>query len=195
MYNEIEFICAGNNGRSPVAEAAGRKLAQELGIEERIRIFSSGTTVDVEKLGDLRVALVPYIEATIRNGLLPADRAKKIDSDPVGVLDELIAIEERWRNRYIAESTGFDYTKHIRRQTVALSGERLILPVDEANLKKTREIYDGSGHNPTIEVLPAFIGLDLNLHQVDVRDYEDYSALAEKVERAAKEAVLKTLES
>ena len=193
MYREIEFVCAGNNGRSPVAETAGRKLAQKLGIEERIRIFSSGTMVDTTNLGDIGTMLLPYAEAAVRNKLILPDRIKQLESNPSAVLDELTAIEEKWRNRYIAESTGFDYSKHTRRQTVALPGRRLILPVDETNLKRTRKIYEDSGHNPTIEVLPVFIGLNLDLHQVDVRDYEDYRALAEKVEMAAKEAVLRAM--
>ena len=194
-YKEIEFVCGSNNGRSPVAEAVGRKTAQQLGIEGEIIISSSGTIVDTTSLTNLGTMLLPYAEAAARNGLISHERIKQIEDDPRGVLDELIAIEEGWRNRYIADEIGLDYTGHVRRQTVASPGERLILSVDETTLRMTRTIYSSFDYNPTIESLPSFVGSDLELHQIGIGGYDDYKALAQKVDAAAREAVLKSMRS
>ena len=195
VYKTIEFVCAGNNGRSPVAEAVGRKLLQELKIESRMNIFSTGTIVDTTNLRDLGMMLRPLAEAPVNNGLILPDRIKKLESNPNAVLGELIAIEEGWRNRYIAKDIGLDYTGHIRRQTIASPEERLILPVDKANLARVRAIYESFSYNPTIENLSTFTEGDIELHQVDVRDYGDYRALAEQVAMVAKRAVLKAMRS
>ena len=49
MLYDLEFVCIGNNGRSPIAAAIAKKFLFETGISDKVRITSSGTLVDVMK--------------------------------------------------------------------------------------------------------------------------------------------------
>ena len=42
----IEFVCSGNHGRSPMAETIARHYVSSLGIEDKIKIISSGSHVE-----------------------------------------------------------------------------------------------------------------------------------------------------
>lgn len=39
----IEYVCSGNGGRSPMAETLAKNYIKKLGLEERIKVYSSGT--------------------------------------------------------------------------------------------------------------------------------------------------------
>ena len=109
IYRDIEFVCAGNNGRSPVAEAGGVNMAKFLGYKDEVRISSSGTIADFSLIPDLKTAIQPWLDKAINNCLIGKDRLKTLEQDPKKVLDELVEIETDWRNRYISDSLDVNY--------------------------------------------------------------------------------------
>src|SRR3989344_5492824 len=142
-----------------VAEAAGKSEAKSLGYETKVRISSSGTMADFPLITtpDIKPAIVSFVTEAVKNGLLTEDRLVMLDEDPRKILDELVEIEARWRNRYIRESMGMIYSSHIIRQTIVRPEARLILPIDEKTLEGVRDIYDNPDNlnpRPTIALLP-----------------------------------------
>ena len=190
IYKDIEFVCSGNNGRSPVAEAAAGELLGKIGIKH-ISTSSSGTLVNLSGI-DLGKFMIPHTISAIERGVIPADRMQVLDRNPKAVLDELVSIEERWRNRYITFNFGMDYSDHERTQTIARPEAELVLAVDQANLDRVREIY-GSATSPRIELLPNFAGLNVELSEKSLSNYEEYYGLAHKVSAAARFAILNAL--
>ena len=194
-YQNIEFVCAGNNGRSPVAEAAAKALVRSIGLKH-MTISSSGTMVDISGVTDFKRLMTLYVESAIKRGVVPQDRMQKLIEDPMAVFNELSAIEEGWRNRYIAEAITPGYGPHVRRQTVIRPETQLILAVHESVLGRVEEIYasPGTGRKPRMEVLPDYAGLKLDLNDVEgIRDYRGYKDLADKVAQCAREAVVRAV--
>lgn len=193
MYTDIEFICAGNNGRSPVAQAEGEEVVRKAGLSNQVNVSSSGTYVDLSQVPSLPELLKPYVQNAIKNKLIAQDRLARLNGDPEGVLEELIDIETGWRNKYILEEMGIDFSSHIRRQTIVRPEARLILPVDDTNLKKVGEIYTGR-QGVKIALLPRFAEVDYDLDGSDLDSYESYADVASKTREVARKATIKALD-
>ncbi|MFH1290020.1 MAG: hypothetical protein ABIH92_01285 [Nanoarchaeota archaeon] len=195
MYTDIEIICSGNNDRSPVAKASGIKLVKLLGLQDTVNISSSGTMVDLSQISDLTGLLMPHVEKSVRIGFLTPDYIQRAREDPLAVADEMLTKGENWRNRYIMESMGLDFSGHQRRQTVLRPEAKLILPVAGDVLEKVNEIYKGAT-GVRIELLPAFAGLPYNLSGEDdaIVNYQGYKRLMAKVETVTRAAMVKALE-
>lgn len=195
-YSSIEFVCAGNNGRSPVAEAAARHILALEGTSERIAVSSSGTMVDLSSVTDLRAFLEPHVGPAITRGLITPDARDLLATNPQSVLDTIIKSEAAWRNRYIRDAFGLDYRVHVPRQTCVYPDAHdahLLLAVDEGVLAAVNTLYAGTEHRPTIELLPRFAGRDVRLDGTGIENYADYVQLAVTVAGCAHEAVARAL--
>ncbi len=194
MYTDIEFICKGNNGRSPIGQAAARKVATYLGYGDKLQISSSGSMADLSQVKDLKDMMRSFVPKAIEAGTIPAERAEMYERDHWSVVNELVGIEEAWRNQFIWDNYGIDYRGHVRRQTVVRPEAQLILPVDESVLNDVNKLYESvQGPKPRIVALPAFAALDLKLDHYKTLDYNGYEALANDVAKAASTAIRRVI--
>jgi|GEM_PF-6695020 len=191
MFTQIEFVCTGNNGRSPVAEAAGKSVVRTLGLEDQVTITSSGTFVELSGIPNLPELLRPYVTRWVDKGVIDEDRLDLLKSDPEKVANELLDIEAGWRTRYISENL-LGENAHTRRQTTVMPGNRLILPIGNSNLASVQRIY-GKNTNATISELTDYAGVGLSLEEEGIGGYRDYSMVALKTEITARVATLKAL--
>jgi len=171
MYRDVEFVCSGNNGRSPIAEAVGKRILDSLGLNANVRITSSGTQVDFSKVRDLAGFIAPFVEQAIRREIFPRSYAELVKKDSQKVLDEMFEIEETWRNNYILNFVNPGFGNHSRQQTLVRSEAQLILPVDQSNFERVAKIYKSSGYSPKIETLAEYAGLEYNrpaLHNIEI---------------------------
>ncbi len=190
MYRDIEFVCAGNNGRSPVAETVAKNLTSGFG--GLITVSSSGTMVDLTKVPNVLDEIGSYVRQNVAKGVLKEDRLQMLQTEPYRVLDELFAIERDWRNTYLHERFRMA-DNHTKRQTVVRPQAHLILTVDELNLRNVRAIYATAPNQPTIATLPDFVGSSDNLHPGSIKDYASYKEVARKVEEMTRRAIEKVL--
>jgi len=157
MYKNVEAICYGNNGRSPIKEATFKRTLKLLGIKD-IEISSSG--VYVQPPENLKEILNPFMGKCIEREVLKEDDWALLESNPEQVLEKLLKYEAGLRNAYLLDNMGVDYSDFKRTQTIARPEAELILPIDEKNLEIVEGIYEGSDYNPEIITLGEFSGLN-----------------------------------
>ncbi len=80
MTKTIEYICTGNNGRSPISRAIAKKRLEEIGAEDYDTI-SSGTMVDSILAGKMSVplkktALISGVDQGLESIIYTQDRAR-----------------------------------------------------------------------------------------------------------------------
>lgn len=177
----IEFVCTGNGGRSPMAETIAKDYVKEIGLEDRVKIYSSGSAVaDVMNLNYPMKELIGYVEIALNSGTYQgkaapvaqevvdhkeavAQAAESGDREAKDKIEYclhyLMADEVAKRNMVLLEQ-GLVPEGHFHEQTAVRSGVDLILPMKESNAKKVREIYAGSDREPQIETLCSYAGVE-----------------------------------
>lgn len=196
MYKNIEFVCTGNNGRSPIAEIVAQRVIYNQGLADVVTIISSGTAVALpEDPMVLKGMLKPLVDKAIDRGILEPDRIEILESQPNLVLDELVANEERMRVAYLSNSLGYAPLDFKRKQTVVRPEADLILPMDNGNKEKVEAKYAGSGYNPRIVTLGDFSGIrGMSLEQDFPETDNDYIKTAAKVQSTTEVAILRALD-
>jgi protein-tyrosine-phosphatase len=186
----IEMVCTYNNTRSPIAEATAKKMIFEAGLQDKFGVSSSGTKVDLSGIKDLAGFLRPYVDKAVENGLMAQDRIEKIRENPKSVLDEIVKLEVDWRNKYILDNLGLDYSGLQRKQTILRPETNIILPVGKENLGIVKKIY---GNYKGVEIKTDFADPSDSLKMGDIKCYSDYETLASKVEAVTKSVMSKIL--
>jgi len=187
---DIEFICTGNNGRSPLAEAVANRVAMTLGLSD-LRISSSGTMVD--PVGDLKAMLLPYVKKAISKGIFRPELEGCLGVDPVSVLYKMRAHEAGIRDSYLWDSIGLEDFLHNPRQTVVRPQAQLILPIDKSNFDRVVRIYSDSEYRPKILTLGEYSGLGYNLVQDFPSTEQEFRSIAAQIEAATRVAILKAI--
>lgn len=187
MVKNIEFICGGNNGRSPIAQAVACYWLKQNGIYvcteqvtdhalpargdvgEYVVVSSSGTDVDLYSSIDnkqLAGLMMPYLGVMVDKGLVTREEAEQLEQNAKAILKRLEQREADHRQTILRELglEGF-LVDHHPRQTVVRPDAELILALSQSNLKKAMSIYQDSTTKLRIELLeeipdPFFESLD-----------------------------------
>jgi protein-tyrosine-phosphatase len=179
----IEIVCTGNGGRSPMGETLGKEDVLDRGLEDSVKIYSSGSAVDdVMNLRFPMTELIQYIEIGLRSGTYQgkalaiaehvvrnkdeiahsADQGDAKSKKMIGYcMNYLMADEVAKRNMVLLEE-GLVPEGHFHRQTAAMPGVDLVLTMKESNAKKVKEIYAGNGLEPKPIIVPIceYAGLE-----------------------------------
>lgn len=176
QYKDIEFVCGGNGGRSPLAEAMGKNYLNKRGLLGKVKVSSSGTLVDfLSNPPDeqLKKIIYPYLPFLICNELLTQNQADDLKKG-VNIQRILKPLLEKYgkmeRKRVISilnDKNLLEYFDNSRnpQQTKARSDAGIILPLSQQNYERVLEIYSQSSAKPTIKLLgefkdPFFTNLD-----------------------------------
>jgi hypothetical protein len=144
MYKDIEFICTGNNGRSPIALAVANDFILNRGISGKVRVTSSGTLVRVMSLSsnaELEQYIRKDVETAVNKGILRADELNHLSSDAREVLRKLLSYEKESREAYLGKRK-LRYNQEPM-QTVRRDEAELIFAISNANLRRVQRIYSG----------------------------------------------------
>lgn len=172
----IEYVCIGNNGRSPAAQAVAEQYVEEKGLGSIIKISSSGTNVSPDKTYGIKAIekvlvkvkdssyLSQNLQKSIINFLQDPGIIKKYESDVEfrrytekfmrDVVSILVQEEAKIRDCILAEH-GLKCKKQ-EEQTTARSDTKLILPMTASLVARVEKIYAGSGYSPKICALPEY---------------------------------------
>lgn len=212
----IEYVCSGNGGRSPMAETIGKDYVQEKGLESRIKVYSSGSAVaDVENLNFPMLELVGYIEIGLKSGTYKGKAAVGIAKEVVEnreaiaeaaengdlaakgkivyLFQYLMADELAKRNIVLLEQ-GLVPDGHFHQQTVVRDDVELILPMKESNADKVKEIYQGSGRNPTIVPICEYAGIEGAISDPFGSTIEAFRKTRDLIGQAVKKTIDKAIE-
>ena len=199
MYQDVEFVCSGNEGRSPLAEAVAKKYLDQRKLIPFVNLSSSGTLVGaLEKSSDDQIVKViePYIPEAVENGYMTSVEAKEIMAGVrvKGILLDVkkrvekdnkrklrIILEERGLSRYF----GLDRTPT---RTVVRQESALIFPVDQENRERVIGIYNGSNLDHFVMIVP----LD-EIKDSFFATLKEQRRMADKIERETIEKLEKYL--
>lgn len=197
MYRDIEFVCTGNKGRSPLAEAFAKKYLDKKGLLNRVRVSSSGTLVDFfknpddEKLAQILGYLIP--KALEKRVITPEEaealRQKRRVKEIQNSIFQRIRVKEEEQNRAVLEEKALFGYYDINRQpqqTILRPEAELIFPMGQENYDGVVKIYSNSKINPVVELFgeiedPVFVTLD------------EFRKITEQIEEATESAMDKFL--
>lgn len=171
----IEYICSANVARSAMAKVIGRNYVQERGLEEKIKIYSSGVIAsDSDALKLPLDMLIDDIKAALHNGIF--------DEKTRAIAEKIFANEERVRNKMDAENyrniehcekyiimdgdtkrnivlleRGLVPWGRFHQQTEIRCDIQLILPMTQKLAVNVRDIYQESGNSPHIIPILEYI--------------------------------------
>jgi len=193
MYKDIEFVCSGNQGRSPLAEAFAKKYLDKKKLLEEVSVSSSGTLVDFLKTVDeeqLAQLIEPLIPKALRINLITDNEAedirerrnlKNIETQILQRVNENEIAQKRIISEDFFLPGYFDLTREPQ-QTIVRAEARLILPVDTENCKRVARIYDKSGISPGIKPLGE-------IEDPILATLEEYKTIACQIEKAVKNEI------
>jgi len=169
----IEYVCTANGSRSPIAETLGKDYVRQLGLENRIKVYSSGSraeTIRNNVFSSSTEFLLDIIEKSLGNAIyrekaehmareIMAKRQKSALAVEQGNKRTREMIEYCIRysqssgtaNRYAAIlEIGLIPKTSVYQQTEVRDDVDLILPMKKRNVKHVKEIYKSSEQNPLI---------------------------------------------
>jgi|SRR3989344_1004243 len=165
----IEYVCTGNNGRSPMAEAIAKDYAIRKGLENRLSISSSGTNHNqlfVSQRDDPAKRLV-LVELGLRNGLYRgrikslAEKVAEGKETEKNVIDEcvdhLVRAEGIYRDMALLE-IGLTVDGKYHQPTIP-KDIQLVLAMAKSNAQQVEQIYAGSIVNPLIITVNEYANL------------------------------------
>lgn len=165
----IEYVCTGNNGRSPMAEAIAKDYSIRKSLEGRIRISSSGTNHNPFFVGqrDNPEKLLAIVEFGLKNGIYRgrvkslAERVADRSKTDKTVVDEcvgyLIKAEGIYRDMALLELGLIAEGEH--HQPTMPQDVQLILAMAKSNVHQVQQIYARSGFNPIITTVNEYANM------------------------------------
>lgn len=197
QYQNIEFVCSGNKGRSPLAEAFAKRYMDRKGLTDKFELSSSGTLVnflknpDMETLGQM---LEHFSYKAHQQGIITEEEIKEIRerSNLMGILDKIFVEirrrESEQRRIVLREKDLVAYLDPNRKpqQTIVRANSELILPMDEENYKRVQGIYVHANTPPRIELIGK-------IDDPILSTLEEYRAIVNQVEEATERAMNKFL--
>ena len=173
----VEFVCSGNQGRSPLAQLMAENHIQDKGIHG-LSAASSGTLVEI-LLGN-KHGTTPFeagrakwfIELGLKAGVYSGDdkktaervvAAEQVDARSPVVIGltrkaqfVLDAEEEEHRGLAVVKFNLRGSIKTVREQTTVRRGAIAVLGMSEANADAIRDIYSEQNKRPVITTVTGF---------------------------------------
>ncbi|MBS3166306.1 hypothetical protein J4444_04240 [Candidatus Woesearchaeota archaeon] len=162
----IEYVCTGNNGRSPMAEAIAQDYVHERGLVSRVAISSSGSGLhqSTRKNGveEVRQEQLTFVELALKNGIFQRDWQKyqaqlqteaRLDADPVKLkelFEYVVRVEGILRDRALWDISlvaAGEYHKPMVARPNRPGVQSLILAMAQSNLDQVSRIYTNFGPN------------------------------------------------
>ncbi len=174
QHINIEYVCYGNNGRSPMAEAIASDYIRKQGLADRITVSSSGCGLfpdgTVKATPETKAA---FVASALENGvyahsipeLLHLAGEIALFGVHAGVdsvnscFYALASFEEQSRNQAL-EEIGLRIAGPCFQPTRVREDVHLILPVAKRPELLVRELYQDAASTPLIEVLPVYAGMN-----------------------------------
>ncbi len=170
----IEYVCTGNNGRSPMAEAIALDYVHRKGLEDRVEICSSGSGLHelTKPTGEKwKKMYLGVVDLALKNGIYQEswrqDEARRVFKLGMDVEDAVldaavnyaVNMEAHFRNVALFEIGLVAGGKYHKPTEARHNG--LILPMAESNAAEVRTIYeDITVFTPIIQPLNAYVGLE-----------------------------------
>lgn len=179
MHNDkkiiIEFVCTGNNARSPMAEVIGNNYATDIGLENLLSFISSGTRVDTEY-----ESFFSYERATLilnkasSHGLLKEihvdkDRYENDNNYNSAIKNDIIMALRIMRPIEVALRDAALYNINMKydgaqTQTIARDDVSIILGMEKEHVRQVEKIYSAKGmatnNMPQITTIADYTGID-----------------------------------
>ncbi len=171
----IEYVCTGNNGRSPMAEAIAQDYVHSKGLEDRVLVTSSGSGLHelTKPSGEKgKKQWIGIIELALKNGIYQEswrqEEARRVIDTGMDVddmaLDQCVFyavnVEAMFRNMALFE-IGLVAGGKYHKPTTTQAGRRVILPMAGSNTKQVETIYaQGDLPMPQIVPLNQYVGLE-----------------------------------
>ena len=214
----IEYICTGNGGRSPTAETIGKDYVKQCGLEDRIRVYSSGTAAEMVENDLFKIPigfLLDYIEIGFKSetyhGKARDIAGELLDPTKAGAIlveDVESGVESRIRNnieyciRYLMADevakrdrvlleVGLIPTGHFHQQTKVRDDVELILPMNLTNAALVKQIYSGSEYDPQIITICQYTGIDGDINDPFGGTIEDFRKTRDLIGCAVKKTIEK----
>lgn len=195
-YGNIEFVCAGNKGRSPLAEAFAKRYLDRKGLVEEIELSSSGTLVDFLKNPDMETLgkiLEHFSYKAHQQGIITEEEIEEIRqrSNLNRILDKIFVeirkreVEQRKVVLGEKDLTAYLDPNRQSRQTIVRANAELILPMDEENYGRVVGIYSNADITPRIKLLGK-------IDDPILSTLEEYREIVNQVEEAT-ERVMDTI--
>ncbi|MEK6950629.1 MAG: hypothetical protein AABX13_02805 [Nanoarchaeota archaeon] len=179
----IEYVCTGNNGRSPMAEAIAKDYLHRQRLADKAFVCSSGSGLpppfQVREYGDLQREMgqnLPIIKLALENGIYQEpwrqEGARSVLEEGYlerrpdsllleGLVNYAVRVEGIFRDQALLE-IGLVAAGKYHRPTVQ-GHEGLILTLSESNAVQVREIYQVNRRGnlkPTITTLNQYAGME-----------------------------------
>ncbi len=171
----LEYVCTGNNGRSPMAEAIANDYVHRQGLADRVNVYSSGSGLNpmFKKEGDEDIqSQLSVIHMATANGVYQEswrrDQALSVlqqrADDPIGLMRELVHYAVRaeaiFRDQSLMEvGLVADREYHKPTRPNGIDVHHVILPMTKSNADQVREVYAGSEFRPKITLLNEYAGM------------------------------------
>ncbi len=171
----LEYVCTGNNGRSPMAEAIAQDYVQRQGLADKIKVSSSGSGLHrgTMKFGDALVAQkLGLVRMALENGVFQESwkqREARLVSEDVRdeqFLDDLfnyaIRVEGILRDQALFE-VGLVATGKYHQTTQAMildADRRIVLPMAGSNVDQVKKIYTGFNQPRVLTTLNEYAGME-----------------------------------
>ena len=197
MRKTIEFVCTGNQGRSPVAELIARNYLSKIGATGEYEAASSGTLAEKIRQGDVPMGFRLKIIGVARErgdvytpvDVQDLDEAIKKGNDEAIIhyfkkAEYAFIQEERADRLEVLPLFGIEgVIKEAKEQTIVRPESIGVLTMANTNYKQAKEIYAGSGHNPVIGVLSRYVTGDKDAETPNTFGLgkEAYTAAVEKM--------------
>ncbi len=190
----LEYVCTGNNGRSPQAEAIATDYVHRQGLADRVRVRSSGSGLHpmfLREGAEKTQAQLQIVRMAAANGVYQEswrrDQAAAVLAEGQGhgtdpelvqeLFDYVVRAEAIFRDQVLMEA-GLVATREYHRPTMlhGSDDQHVVLAMAKANLDQVRQIYAGSGYTPTIALLNEYAGMEGDVPNPFCRLLPEYRA-------------------
>lgn len=203
MIQDIEFVCEGNNWRSPLAEVFARSCLKR-SIPPKVFIGSSGVSVELYQSmsneGVLSI-LKPHLGVLQEYGVITSEQAEELAAETnlprnmellkIGLKTHIQELKKKIFLKMGCISHADIYREP--RQTVVRSQAGLILPVSPEVREKVLEIYSGCDVPPTIELLTTYAGMENDIPDYNFGPFEQNEQAARIIHEAARRSLERAL--
>lgn len=173
----LEYVCTGNNGRSPMAEAIAKDYVHRQGLADRVKFWSSGSGLhqSTKKHGESEITQKHgVVKLALQNGIYQEawrqEQARLVigggpNFNLLGELfDYAVRVEGILRDQALFEkglvAAGEYHKPTTAWRTIEPWNEYLILPMANSNVIQVRQIYEGSRFKPKIALLNEYAGME-----------------------------------
>lgn len=187
MFENIEFVCSGNRGRTPLAVAFAKKVLFNRGILEEISLISSGARVSFFDNGsdkDLAGSMLKYVPKALKQGVITESQARdlkngnKVKEIRKIILDE-INRREIEQKEFLRKKGVFDLFEEREgpKQTVFRKEAELICVFGEDNFNFVKDLYANKKTFPKIELIQG-------VEDIMLATQEEYELFVNSIEKA-----------